>query len=217
MTNKITIILGLIAVAIIAGLVWYAGQNREGLADQAASILGGNSQEESGDGQSAGIDEFVLGSLEAPVTMIDYSSHFCGHCINYHNETLPLIIDKYVKTGKVKIVPRLLSPAEISLGVLCAQDQGAFWEFNDYAFEHVQEFASVDDVKAGAGVLGLDEDEFNQCFDSKKYEDKITEWLNQAVEADLEGTPTFFINGQRIVGNQPYSVFEEAIERALEE
>ncbi len=215
MTNKTTIILGLIAVAIIAGLVWYASQNREELADQAASILGGDSQEESEGGQSVGIDEFVLGISEAPVTMIDYSSHFCSHCIDFHNETLPLIIDKYVKTGKVKIIPRLLSPAEISLGVLCAQEQAAFWEFNDYAFEHVEEFVSVDDIKAGAGALGLNEDEFNQCFDSKNYEDKITEWLNQAIEDNLEGTPTFFINGKEIIGNQPYSVFEEAIEEAL--
>lgn len=217
MTNKTTIILGLMAVAIIAGLIWYASQNREEMIDQTASVLGGGKQEESANLQSAEIEEFVLGSPEAPVTMIDYSSHFCGHCINYHNQTLPLIIDKYVKTGKVKIVPRLLSPAEISLGVLCAQEQGGFWEFNDYVFEHVQEFGSVDDIKAVAGVLGLNEDEFNQCFDSKKYEGKITEWLNQAVEADLEGTPTFFINGQQVVGNQPYSVFEAAIEEALGE
>ncbi|MFH1461292.1 MAG: DsbA family protein, partial [Patescibacteria group bacterium] len=62
---------------------------------------------------------------------------------------------------------------------------------------------------------GLNQTNFDQCFDTKRYEDRANTWFEQATEAGVSGTPTFFINDQQIVGNQPISVFEQAIEQAL--
>jgi protein-disulfide isomerase len=213
MENKKTIIFGLMAIIVLAGVVWYVSQHKQPAADQAASLLGDSQTGEQS--QPVLTEEFVLGNPEAPVTIIEYASHLCGHCANFHLQTLPLIMDKYIKTGKVKLILRLLSPMELSQAVICAQEQGAFWEFNEYLFEHVRELKSKEDLKAIATTLGLNQENFNQCLNTGKYKDKAMEWFNQAKEAGIKGTPTFFINGQEIVGNQPYNIFEETIEQAL--
>jgi len=66
-----------------------------------------------------------------------------------------------------------------------------------------------------AGTLGLDQDAFSQCLDSERYKDRVNQWFDQVREDGVEGTPTFFINGQKLIGNQPLEVFEQIIEEAL--
>jgi protein-disulfide isomerase len=214
MSNKKTIILGLIALAVMTTIVWYGFQSGQLGKEQGASILNKESQKQSDNSQLLE-EEFFFGNPDAPITMIEYSSHFCSHCVNFHRDTLPLIIDKYVKTGQLKIVPKFLSPFELTNAVLCAQEQEKFWEFSEYLFEHGFELGSVDELKAVAGQLDLNQSDFNQCFDSEKYESRIRQWVKEAGEKGVSGTPTFFINGREIIGNQPFAVFEEIIEQEL--
>jgi len=207
------IIIGIIATAVLGGLIWYYNWGSPG-ARQTASLLEKEaSQEQFGPVES----EFILGDSEAPVTMIEYSSPLCGHCVNFHKQTLPLIIDKYIKTGKVKLIPRIVAPLELSNAILCAQEQGKFWPFNEHLFEQAQEIKSTDDVKTVATNLGLEQEQFNQCFDEERYKERVVEWFNQANEAGVKGTPTFFIGDQQIVGNQIYGAFEAVIEQELGE
>jgi len=229
MTNKKTIIFGIIALAVLAGLIWYGSQRDSAIGDQTAALLKGSFFSEEESSQSVE-EEFVSGNPEAPVTIIEYSSHFCGHCTAFNLETLPLITDKYIKTGQVKFIPRRLSPSELSQAILCAQEQGKFQQADKYLFEHNQEIieqtqkaVSEDDLmvivadwlKAMAGSLDLNQDVFDQCFDSGKYQERVIAWFDQAEKDGVTGTPTFFISGQMVVGNQPYNVFEEIIEQAL--
>lgn len=215
MKDKKTIIFGVVAVMFLIAVVWCAGKYGQDITGQAASVLGFDKEEQSTEEILS--DEFFLGNPDATVTIIEYSSHFCGHCANFHNNTLPLIMDEYIKSGKVKFVSRLLSPPELGMAVLCAQDQGKFQEFNKYLFESIESIKSVEELKAVATILELNQDEFNTCFDSNKYQVAAEKWFEQAQEAGVEGTPTLFVNDQQIVGNQPYSVFKSAIEEALKE
>ncbi|MBU1290098.1 DsbA family protein, partial [Patescibacteria group bacterium] len=137
------------------------------------------------------------------------------HCANFHRDTLPLIMDEYIKTGKVKFISRLLSPLELGMAILCAQDQGKFAEFNEKLFEKAAELKAAEDIKIIAADLGLNQKEFNLCFDAEKYKTSVEKWFEQAQEDGVSGTPNFFVNGEQIVGNQPYSVFRDAIEKAL--
>jgi len=227
MTNKKTIISGLIALAVLGGLVWYGSQRGLSLTEPTASILG---DESTGEYFSPVEEEFILGSPEATVTMIEYSSHFCEFCVDFHSETLSLIMEKYIKTGQVKLIPRRLSPLELNNALFCAQEQGKFQQVDEYLFEHNQELveqtkkaASEDDLKVivadwlkiMAGSLGLNQYNFDQCFDSERYQERAITWFEQADGAEVNGTPTFFVNDQLIVGNQPYDVFEEIIEQEL--
>jgi protein-disulfide isomerase len=229
MLNKKTIIFGLIGLAVLIGIVWYGGQQDSTIREQAAALLkGGLSSEE--ESPQLVEEEFILGNPEAPVTIIEYSSHFCSHCASFHLETLPLILDKYIKSGQVKFVPRRLSPSELGRTLLCAQEQDGFQAIDDYLFNHIQELleqtnqaASEEELnkivsewlKIAVGSLGLNQADFSQCFDSDKYYQKVVDWFEQAETAGVEGTPTFFINDQMIVGNQPYSQFEKIIEEEL--
>ncbi len=210
---KKTIILGIIAIAVLGGIVWYGSQNQKEMEDQKASLLEGL---ETGNVESKEVDKLVIGDPNAPVTIVEYSSHFCGHCVDFHKGSLSLIVDKYIKTGKAKLELKLLSPMEITQAVFCAAEVGKFWEFNQYLFEKVEEIKSVQDIENLAYDFGLEKEHFDQCFVSDKYQTKIEGWFNEANEKQL-GTPTLFINDEKIEGNQPYSVFEQAIEKALSE
>ncbi len=231
MQNKKTIILGLIAIILLVGVVWYANKNKEEITNQTASILGI-------DGENKKVTEldgdFIFGDPLAPVTIIEYSSHLCGACSNFHKTTLPLIVENYVKTGKVRIIPRLVSHPALSIAVLCAQEQGAFWELNNYIFENIETIQAVDDITS---AVGLDQESFDQCY-LEKYVNQVMKWLDegekpkdcdtnwipscqvikwfeQAEEDEADSTPTFLINGQKIVGSQPYAIFEDAIKSQL--
>ncbi len=210
--NIKNIILGIVAVLLLGGIIWYAGTGSSPQ-DQTGSIADQTKDQNT----SASIEDFIIGDPNAPVTIEEFSSHFCGHCANFHQTTLPLIIDEYVKTGKVKIIPRLVSPLEVNLAVLCAQEQGEFQRYSEYLFEHASELEAVGDLKTIAGELGLAQDDFNQCFDNQKYQSKAESWFALASQKEVSGTPTFFINGEKVVGNQPYEVFQEKIEEKLGE
>jgi len=222
MESKANILLIAVVIIALAGAFWYFNQdNSQGVGQQTASLVGEKEENSGGELPSSGIllsqidGDYVLGSPEAPVTMIEYSSHICGHCVDFHLDNFPAIIEKYVKTGKVKVITRLLSSPELATAVLCAHEQGNFHEFNEYLFEHISEIKSVDDIESMAGESGLDQDKFNQCYDLDRFKDEIIEWYNQASSQGVSGTPYFFINDQKIVGNQPLEVFESAIENAL--
>jgi protein-disulfide isomerase len=223
--NKKTYILGFGAILVLAGIVWYANWGKQPVDNQTASITDATS-----DSPVELTDEFILGDKDAPVDIIEYSSHLCGYCAKFHSETLPLIIDKYVKEGQVKFVHRIVSPSILGIAVLCAGDQKGFWEFDEYLFEHINEILEqinqassaeeaetmvVDSLKKAAGDLELNQDKFNQCFDSGEHEEVVRGWFLKSNEDGVEGTPTFLINGQKVVGALTYDSFEKIIEEKL--
>jgi protein-disulfide isomerase len=75
--------------------------------------------------------------------------------------------------------------------------------------DHVALFKSL------AGEMELPQDEFDECLDSGRYADAVNAELDEGVQLGVRGTPSFFINGQPLVGAQPFSVFEQAIETLL--
>ncbi|MBU1292062.1 DsbA family protein [Patescibacteria group bacterium] len=211
--NKNIYILGFIALIVLFGVIWFGSQNKDGLVNQTASILGDDQ------GQEIVIQEIigdlVLGSPDAPVTIIEYSSHFCSHCVDFHNDTLPLLVEKYIKTGQVKLISRFIfEEVEVTMAILCAQEEGKSLELSEHIFKNIQDLKGVDDLILMVQAMDLNQENFNQCFNGNKYIDIIEKWLSYIIEEDTS-TPTFFINGQKIVGNQPISVFEQAIEQAL--
>jgi len=71
--------------------------------------------------------------------------------------------------------------------------------------------------RSTAKELGLDERKFSDCLISKKFKAQIEQWINDAQTAKIEGTPTFFINDEEVIGNQPYEVFSQTIDKFLKE
>jgi protein-disulfide isomerase len=101
----------------------------------------------------------------------------------------------------------------------CADEQGKFWEYHDYLFEHQQGENqggfSKDNLKSYAAVLGLDTQTFNQCLDSGKYKDVIDQQSQFGRQLGVQSTPSFLINGTPIVGAQPFTSFQQVINQLL--
>ncbi|MBD3282121.1 MAG: thioredoxin domain-containing protein [Candidatus Portnoybacteria bacterium] len=169
-------------------------------------------------------NDIQIGDDDAPVTIVEYYSYFCGYCKAFDDDTKPRLINDYVKTGKVKLVLRPYPPFEAGLAVACANEQEKFSEYHDKLFDEVQNIESVEDLKTIAADVGLNVEEFNQCFDSQKYLELVQKWYQQGnqdfeeagVAEERRGTPAFFVNNTVLLGARPYEDFVDAIEAELD-
>jgi protein-disulfide isomerase len=169
-----------------------------------------------------------LGDPNAPVRIEEYSDFQCPACAQFHDLTLSQIIETYVATGQVYFVYRnfpILDRAgtsesrDAANAVYCAGEQGQYWEYHDMLFanrigEGAGGFTRAR-LEAMAENIGLDPT-FDECLREKRYEDRIIADTTAAIDAGLNSTPSFLINGQPLVGAQPFGAFVTAIESALE-
>lgn len=124
--------------------------------------------------------------------------------------------------GKVRLVfkdfpldfhPQARAAAEAAR---CAGVAGRFWEYHDLLFV-AQPMFSRDDLLTYARRLDLDPAGFAACLDDGRFRAAVDRDLEEGRALGVRGTPTFFINGQRLVGAQPLEAFRDAVDRALRE
>ena len=179
-------------------------------------------------------DDPVKGDPDAPVTIVEFSDFECPFCFRFFDQTLPLIQEDYIDTGKVKLVYRDLPIDSIHpntrpthIAAECADEQGMFWEYHDILFENQAEWnklgaADLDSqLKQYATILELQSTSFDQCLLSQDIADEVQADVLQAVSYSANGTPTFFIGNEqdgfvKVVGAQPYQVFQNIIDSQLE-
>ncbi|OHA08728.1 MAG: hypothetical protein A3B37_02660 [Candidatus Sungbacteria bacterium RIFCSPLOWO2_01_FULL_59_16] len=166
-------------------------------------------------------DDPFLGDPSAPVAIIEFSDFQCPFCARFFSDAEPRIIDTYVKTGKVKFIYRDFPLSSIHAEAQkaaeageCADEQGKFWLYHDLVFRR-QSQLGVENLKAWAAELGFNTQQFNSCLDSGKYAAEVAKDFSDGQAAGVRGTPTFFINGQSVVGALPFEQFQSAIEAAL--
>ncbi|MFC1648443.1 DsbA family protein [Nanoarchaeota archaeon] len=166
-------------------------------------------------------DDAVKGKDNAPVEIIEFSDFQCPFCARWYTDTMPQIQKEYIDTGKVKLVFRDFPLNQIhplaqkaSEAAECADDQGKFWEMHDILFENPNAL-DVASLKQHAADLGMDTDDFDDCLDSGKYTDEVNKDLADGRAAGVSGTPSFFINGKKIVGAHPFATFQQAIDAEL--
>ena len=166
--------------------------------------------------------DYVFGNPDAPVTITELGDFECPFCAKFHTDTRPQIIDKYVKTGQVKILWRHFPLTSIhqfaepaSLATECAGEQGKFWGYHDILFESKK----LDNVSltSHAQTLGLNTGQFQSCMEAGKYLEKVRNDFKLGQQAGVNGTPSFFINGELIVGAVPLTAIEPVILKALGE
>ncbi len=163
------------------------------------------------------------GSPDAPVTIVEFSDFQCGFCRKFWQETLPRIEEKYVQTGKVRFVYRHLAifgppSVQAAMAAECAHEQGKFWSYHDRLFSSAGLFAfTTGNLKRYAEELRLDTSRFNACLDAEKPREKVEQETVIGRMIGMTGTPGFLINGGRLIGAQPYEVFEEIIDGTLKD
>jgi len=166
----------------------------------------------------------ALGNKDAKVKVIEFADFQCPFCSQWFKNVEPNLISDYVKTGKIAFYwrdyPFLGQESNFAASAArCANEQGKFWDFHDYLYNHQgQENSgtfSKDNLKKFAADMGLNTDQFNSCLDADKYSKDAQTDLSDGQKAGVNGTPTVFVNGIAIVGAQPYAAFKSAIDSAL--
>ncbi|MDX1614642.1 MAG: thioredoxin domain-containing protein [Candidatus Promineifilaceae bacterium] len=164
----------------------------------------------------------VQGEPDAPVSVVEVSDYGCGHCRDFNLETAGLLEDLYVTPGDVQwvVLPFALRDETVppARAAMCANEQGQFAEFHHELFERQDQLGVLisTDFADVVDVVGLDVEEFQSCFDSLRYIQTLQENRLAANEARVTGTPTFFVDGVVLEGNQPLTAFQQAINNALE-
>lgn len=163
-------------------------------------------------------DDPWLGAPDAGVTIIEFSDFACPYCAQAAS-TLERVLSRH--EGEIHLVFRdfpleQLDPHAFTaaLAAECADEQGKFWEMHDLLFQN-QNALSEQDLLSYGHELGLDEDNFVSCLNSPEMAAEIRADKAQGTAYGVVGTPTFFVNGRMLVGNQPLSVWEDYIEAAL--
>jgi len=158
------------------------------------------------------------GNPAALVTVTEYGDFQCPACKTAHEFITKPLLQKYGDKIRFEfkqfplrtIHAYALEAAEASE---CAADQGKFWEFVDIAYARQADLSSSA-LRDFAKVLGLDADLFDRCVRSG-----IKEGTTRSDEADgnaldVQGTPSYFVNGQRVASNT-YQALSDAVEQAL--
>ena len=158
------------------------------------------------------------GPADAPVVLVEFADYECPFCGRFFRETYPTLISEYGDRMRYvfrnyplsNLHPNASKAAE---GGECAFDQDMFWEYHDLLLQR-QAALDVPSLKRYAAELGLDLERFSTCLDSGQKIDVVATDLQDGLGYGVTGTPTFFINGRKLVGAQVLPVFRNLIEQA---
>ena len=165
-----------------------------------------------------------IGRADAPLTILEFADFQCPGCREWATFMEPLIKERLVNTGRARYVfydfPLNIHPNGFiaSRAGRCGNEQGKFWEYHDALFLNQAKWSyEKDPVPAFveyAGAAGLDADRFEECIRSDRFAKEVSESFKLGESLGVGGTPTIFVNGQRLA-NIPgsYSELEAQLEK----
>ena len=178
---------------------------------------------------SVGQGWYALGRDTAPVTMVEFTDYQCPFCRRFETESFAQLKKNYIDTGKVRFVSRDLpldfhpNAPGAAIAARCSGEQHRFWEMHDAIMQDTATDLGRDAILRYGQKIGLDLPAFSTCIDDKKQLAAIQRDTTDAGTLGISGTPSFVIgktakdqiDGVRIVGALPYSVFDTAIQNML--
>jgi len=164
-------------------------------------------------------DDPWIGAKDAKVVIVEFSDYACPYCAKFALEVEKKIVENYKNT--VKLVFRDFpvhgeSSYKAAEAANCAREQGKFWEYHYLLFERQKEwYNNVSKFLDYAEELGLNSEKFRECLDSGKYRQEVEKDFMDGVSYGVQGTPTFFINDDMVIGYRSYEEFTRLIEERL--
>jgi protein-disulfide isomerase len=163
----------------------------------------------------------LKGNANAKVSIVEFADFRCPFCEQFFTNTEPQLLKEFVDTGKANFAFRnfaFLGPASVVAANAseCANDQGKFWDFYDYLYKNQPAetdttMYTTDTLAQDAATLGMDSTAFTNCLNNKTDDAKAAKDLADGQAAGVSGTPSFFINGNPIVGACPIATLEGAV------
>lgn len=208
---KILVVVAIVAIA--AGVFWLMYRSGNSNSGASESVRTGTLSE-------IGEDEIIKGSREAGVVLVEYADFQCPACAAYF-PIMKRLVEEYPED--LKIVFRHLPLRSIhrhaqiaSQAAEAAGSQGKFFEFAEILYSKQDEWTKARDPRnifvEYAGELGLDQDAFKEYMNSNTARDKVNADYESAVALGLNGTPSYFVNGDRIDNPQGFEPFRQLIQ-----
>ena len=166
----------------------------------------------------------MLGSKEAPFTIVEYTDYQCPFCQRFHVTAFPELKKAYIDTGKVRFYSKDMpldfhpNAMRAAMAARCAGEQGKFWELRDTMganpnsldIEHIMNFAA--NLKLDTGAL-------RACIDGGKYKEIVQNDVLEAMKIGANGTPTFIVgksvgegvDGELVIGALPFQMFDSKL------
>jgi protein-disulfide isomerase len=172
--------------------------------------------------QPSPLGDIVLGSPDAPVTIVEYASMTCPHCAQFQAKTFPKLKERYIDTGKVRYIFREFPLDPLAAGAFmlarCA-DKDKYLSIIDLFFGTQREWVVPNPLQPLFNIAkqaGYNEETFNACLKNQQILDGIQNVRDHAAKVlNVESTPTFFINGKRVVGDVSIEEMEKEIKPFL--
>jgi protein-disulfide isomerase len=173
--------------------------------------------------QPGPLGDKILGRADAPVTIVEYASLTCSHCAHFHETTFPALKEKYIDTGKVRLIFREfpLDPLSTAASMIarCSTEERYFPLVSVLYKQQLQWAGSekpLDELLAIARQAGFTQESFETCLKDQKIYDALNAVKKRGAEVlKVDSTPTFFINGEIKRGDMPIEDFEKLIEPHL--
>lgn len=169
-------------------------------------------------------DTLAVGEPNAPVQMIMYSDFQCGFCALWTTNTLPVLMEKYVEPGNLRIEFREANvfgeeSVKAARAAAAAGEQGKFLEFQKALYPGGKPMKNFPEDKMVelAEDLGLDAEKFKADMGSQKIADLVAKHQHKAAELGVTSTPMFIVGTQPVSGAQPTEQFELIVEQQLEQ
>jgi protein-disulfide isomerase len=163
-------------------------------------------------------NSYAIGPADAPITIVEFSDYQCPFCRRWHDEVYEPLLAAY--PGKIRLVyrhfpltsihPDAMSAAEAAM---CAGEQDAYWPYHEKLFS--SDSLGNSTYMQYAQDLKLNINTFEACLNGHKYQEVIEADSNAAIDLGINATPTFFINGLRLVGAQPLDIFKQVIDKEM--
>jgi protein-disulfide isomerase len=178
--------------------------------------------------QIANVSGHALGRADAPLTMIEFTDLQCPFCNRFATATFDELKKEYIDSGKMRFISRDF-PLDFHAQALpaarasrCAGDQGKYWDLRIALVKNASQLSPAF-IAQQAASLKLDMKKFDACTTSTEYDTAINKDMTEGAAFSVNGTPTFFVGkttaqgfeGFRIVGAQPFAVFQQRIEGLL--
>ena len=187
------------------------------------------------DGATAGNADFriseqpMLGDPEAPVTIVSFEDFKCPVCARFEQSVVPRIEEELVETGRANLVfinYQFLGPDSTTAGIagecVYQQSEELFWEYKTIVFRaqgpESQQWATPERLVqlAREYVPDIDAQELEECIDERRYEDEVLQDRQTAQAAGATGTPTVFVDGERL-SDWSFDAIERAVAQATPE
>ncbi|WP_158008215.1 DsbA family protein [Methyloceanibacter methanicus] len=165
------------------------------------------------------LGEREYGNRNAPVTIIEYVSLTCPYCRAYHAKVFPRVKRTYVDTGRVRYIIREFAIGQTAgaaaIVTRCAP-KSQYLPLIEAYLSRQREWVSQDVRKDAlykiAKTSGMSRAQFDKCLSNQSIIDGLTEVKQRGRKFGVVGTPTFFINGQKLQGEVTFEQIKALIE-----